>query len=307
MGLPSEWALSFFRHLEGERGLSENSIAAYQKDLEQFSVFLDKSGALIPDELDGALVRGFIYHLNRAGISRRSAGRKLSTVRTFFRYLCRENILQSNPAVHIASPKQEKSLPKFLSASEMEAILDRMEHQGGLQDLRDRAVFYLLYSSGLRVSELCSLSLGQGMSLDTGSSENELRITGKGDKERIVPVGQEAARAVAEYLAVRGSSGGMGASLFLNSRGGPLFPRAVRHLLGKFMAKLSIFKRISPHMLRHSFATHLLNNGADLRSVQEMLGHVSLSTTQMYTHVSKERVKKEYDAAHPHARKGEME
>ena len=305
MGLPEQWTVSFFRHLEGERGLSENSVLAYQKDLEQFSGYLDASGARLPEELDSALVRGFVYHLDESGITARSVSRKLSAVRTFFRFLCREGVLDSNPARHVTSPKQDKPLPRFLSASEMEAVLSGMDGWSEPGDLRDRAVFYLLYSSGLRVSELCSLTIDQALSLDAGSDQNEFRIIGKGRKERIVPVGRAAVRTVLAYLPVRGIAKDRSDALFLNSRGTALLPRAVRYLLEKLMARLSLFKRISPHTLRHTFATHLLNNGADLRSVQEMLGHASLSTTQIYTHVSRAALKKEYEKAHPHAGKGE--
>lgn len=298
MPLPEEWVRSFFSHLEGERGLSPHSLAAYRQDLEQFSAYLAEGEITVPDEFDARAVRGFIYYLDTQGIARRSIARKLSAVRTFCRYLCREGILEKNPALIVEAPGRDKPLPRFLSQAEMEpllAVLDTWDDPAGV---RDRAVFFLLYAGGLRVSELVSLTLQDGLHMGGGTL---LRIMGKGRKERMVPVGGRAAAAVHAWLRVRGTHGMPGAPLFLNSKGGPLQPRAVRYLLDKLMVRLSVHKHISPHTLRHSFATHLLDNGADLRSVQEMLGHASLSTTQVYTHVSKQSLLAVYRKAHPHA------
>jgi tyrosine recombinase XerC len=298
MPLPEAWVRSFFSHLEGERGLSPHSLLAYRKDIGQFAAYLTEGGIAVPEEFDARAVRGFIYHLDAAGIARTSIARKLSAVRTLCRYLCREGLLAKNPALSVPAPGRDKPLPRFLSQAETEPLLAAMDTWDDPAGVRDRAVFFLLYASGLRVSELVALTLQDGLHMGGGSL---LRIMGKGRKERMVPVGERAATAVHAWLRVRGTHGLPDAPLFLNSKGGPLKPRAVRYLLDKLMLRLAGHKHISPHTLRHSFATHLLDNGADLRSVQEMLGHASLSTTQVYTHVSKQSLLAVYRKAHPHA------
>jgi len=291
---------SYYDHLIAEKNLSENSLKSYSRDMEQFTDYINKEGVVSLSDIDNLIVRGFLYHLADAGTGNNSVGRKLSTLRGFFRFLCREGLLDANPAEQVHAPKKEQRLPRFIREDEMEALIKEMDHWSDSRGIRDRAVFYLLYSAGIRVSELTGLAIR-----DVDFFSNTIKVKGKGRKERIVPVGSKAMSALKQYFEIRQGKDSSKV-VFLNSKNTPLLPRAVRYLLDKLFIRLSSFRKISPHMLRHSFATHMLDNGADLRSVQELLGHASLSTTQIYTHVSKKRLKEIYDRCHPHAsKKGE--
>lgn len=285
----------FERSLTAEKNVSPHTLTGYRRDLEQFFDYCNREGITSADEIDVLLMRGFVHTLKLTGIAPRSISRKLSTLRTFFRYLCREGEMNDNPAKLLSNPRIGQRLPGFLNERETLAIAAELEELHDRAGVQLRAIFFLLYSSGLRVSELCSLTVQDGNSLYQG----HLRITGKGRKERLVPVGQKAASAVRMWLEQRGSVDDR-ASLFVNSKGEPLLPRAVRYRMSKLVQQLALQKHIAPHMLRHSFATHLLDHGADLRSVQEMLGHSSLRTTQIYTHISKQQMKDAYAKFHPH-------
>jgi integrase/recombinase XerC len=288
----------FSIYLSDERNLSPHTRAAYLRDLSEFKNFLELHGGSDKEslaKLDSLLLRRYLAELHKRN-QRTSIARKLSTLRTFFRYLVREGHLSSNPTEGLSTPKLNQYLPKTLSVDEATALMER-GYGNSLLDLRDRAIVELFYSSGLRVSELTGLDVG---SLDL--RENLVRVLGKGRKERIVPVGRKANEALHSYLEERGVPDEE-EPLFLNARGGRLTPRSVQRNLKTRLIKARIIKDISPHALRHSFATHLLDGGADLRAIQELLGHASLSTTQKYTQVSVDQLMSVYDKAHPRSKK----
>ena len=293
-----EWIDRFQQHLVVERNVSPHTCAAYLRDLAEFREFLVNHGgadtALLP-RIDHLLLRRYLTELHKRN-QRTSIARKLSALRSFFRYLVREGVLSANPAAAVATPKRSRYLPKTLSVDEATALMER-GHGATTLALRDRAFLELLYSSGLRVSELTGLDVG-GLDL----RENLVRVLGKGRKERIVPVGAKAHAALVAYLEARGTAGD-DQPLFTNHRGGRLTPRSVQRHLKTRLLKAGVLKDISPHALRHSFATHLLDGGADLRAIQELLGHASLSTTQRYTQVSVDQLMAVYDKAHPRSRK----
>ena len=288
----------FIRHLETERLLSKETVRAYSADLQDFMTYLASCGAANlshVERIDSFHIRGFLAA--RFGkIKKVSLGRKLAGLRTFFRFLVREGIMSKNPAAGIKAPKREKPLPKALSVDDLDRFFSRNPDMGK----RDLAIFELLYSSGLRVGELTSLRV---QDLDLGNGW--VRVVGKGNKERYVPVGSRAVTALQDYLPQRAflemksSQMARDRALFLNSRGGPLSSRSIRRILKMCLNIAGLARDASPHTFRHSFATHLLNAGADLRSIQELMGHSSLSTTQRYTKVDLGRLMEVYDKSHP--------
>ncbi len=288
----------FEKHLADERNLSIHTCAAYRRDLLSFCAFLERHGGADQAALgrvDSLMLRRYLAELHNQN-QRTSIARKLSSLRTFFRYLVREGVLKHNPAEGLATPKRNQYLPKTLSVDEARALMER-GHGGHLLSLRDRAILELFYSSGLRISELTGLDIG---SIDL--RERLVRVLGKGRKERIVPIGGKAYTAIIDYLEARGMPTD-DEPLFLNARGGRLTPRSIQRNLKVRLLKAGVLKDISPHALRHSFATHLLDGGADLRAIQELLGHASLSTTQKYTQVSVDQLMAVYDKAHPRSKK----
>jgi integrase/recombinase XerC len=291
----------FDRHLTDERNVSLHTRLAYLGDLEAFRLFLETLPAYSDTDsaalkrVDKIVLRRYLAQLHKTH-KKTSIGRKLAALRTFFRFLVREGVLEVNPGELVSTPRQEKYLPQTLSVDEAFALLDSVQ-QGDLLGLRNRAILETLYSCGLRVSELTGLNLA---SVDL--TEGLVRVLGKGNKERIVPIGQPAIRSLQRYLEVRGAVA-PDSPLFLNHRGGRLTPRSVQRNLKQQLLTGHIFKDATPHALRHSFATHLLNGGADLRAIQELLGHESLSTTQKYTQVSVDHLLEVYDKAHPRSRK----
>jgi len=291
----------FQRHLRVERNLSSHTCDGYLRDLQAFKVFLTETlgwpdeGLALVRRVDAIVLRRYLGQLHKSH-KKSSIGRRLAAIRTFFRYLVRENLLDSNPGEAVSTPKQEKYLPGTLSVDELFALLEGESGSDPLL-LRDRAIFELLYSCGLRVSELTGLNLEH---LDFGQAL--VRVLGKGRKERIVPVGSKALSSLQGYLAARPSAA-PDEPLFLNARGGRLTPRSIQRNLKKHLLLAGILTKATPHSLRHSFATHLLDGGADLRAIQELLGHASLSTTQKYTQVSVDHLMKVYDQAHPRGRR----
>lgn len=326
----------FLATLRVEKAASEHTIRSYQLDLDQFLAFLVTGGADVPvvggrrsgrtrphtvslespvgvsgpslDDLRAVnhlRIREYLAFLQRHQFSRRSVARKLSCIRSFFKYLVKADLMESSPVVGIHTPKLEKKLPVFLDEPEINDLLARPDRTQPL-GLRDRALLELLYGSGMRVSEVVGLDLGA-----VDFSDGWVIIFGKGRKERAVPVGSEALKALAEYqeygrpLLLRKAPveqqrlPDRRQPVFLNKLGTRLTDRSVRRILDGYIQEMARTRRVSPHALRHSFATHLLNHGADLRSVQEMLGHSSLSTTQIYTHVSTQRLREQYLGAHP--------
>ncbi len=287
--------VDFCTYLETERNVSPHTLAAYRCDLGQFAVYVlkekgEQAGAV---DVDHLLLRRYLAQLGR-NAKKSSMGRKLAAIRSFFRYLLRTGIIARNPAELIATPKKENRLPFHLDIDQVTALVEAPS-EGQKHMLRDRAILELLYSCGLRVSELTGLDIGE---LDLAGGM--VRVMGKGGKERIVPVGSRAVTAICEYLEERGEQAGTGA-LFLNTRGQRINRRSVARIVDVHVLRIAAFKRISPHVLRHTFATHMLEGGADLRAIQELLGHASLSTTQKYTHVGIDRLMEVYDKAHPKA------
>ncbi|MGF1634678.1 MAG: tyrosine recombinase XerC [Phycisphaerae bacterium] len=303
----------FLEYLKFERHFSDYTVRSYGADLVQFCQFLQgEIGAaygqsLRPTgELDarltgapGVLVREFLAYLHAQNYTKSTTARKLATLRSFYKFLIRRGEVSASPLAGIRTPKQEKRLPKCLDLEQVQRLLEA-PGDADLLAARDRAILEVLYSSGIRVSELVDMEL-----CDVDLEEGVVRIRGKGRKERLTPIGSQAIKAMERYLAFRqqtwGHVAGLSAKIFLNKHGEPLSTRSVRRKLDKYLLMVGLDPGISPHTLRHSFATHLLNNGADLRSVQELLGHQSLSTTQIYTHLTTTRMKEVYDAAHPRA------
>ena len=294
----------YINYLEAERNASPYTVRNYTTDLLDFFQFLRDKEIDSLKEVDRHVFRDYLSHLMEKGFVKASIARKLSAIRSFYRYLLREKIISVSPVATTSSPKLDRRLPSFLTQEEINRLLEAPDLSTP-QGLRDRALLELLYASGLRVSELVSLNLEQ-VNLDT----NEVRVWGKGSKERIVLMGQPAARALTAYLTqgrpeLLGEKGGN--ALFLNRYGKRIIERRVQRILEKYTNIAGIGKRVYPHMLRHTFATHLLDGGADLRVVQELLGHASLSSTQIYTHVSKSQAKKVYLSAHPMAQEKDNE
>ncbi len=297
---------TFLRSLEQERNYSPNTVAAYREDLRQFSEFLRSRTAGDEQALravDKETIRDFLGELLERRLAKRSVARKLACLKSFFHYLRRTHVLKSDPTTLVGTPKLERRLPQVLEEDAVSALM-RQPDRNTAEGTRDAAVLELFYSTGMRLGELLRLR-----SSDVDFSEGTVRVTGKGRKERIIPFGSRAADALQAYLSVRpglvraGKSGAdpKTAPLFLTVRGNPMTPKGVNTLVNTYIARVSEIKKKSPHVLRHSFATHLLNRGADLRAVKELLGHESLSTTQIYTHVGIDRLVAVYRQAHPKA------
>jgi integrase/recombinase XerC len=287
---------AFLRHLERERNASPNTIRAYAEDLAQFTDYLRRELGREPrpEDTDHLAIRGFLAELHRRGLAKSSAARKLAGLRTFFRYLCREGRLETNPARLLATPRRDKRIPAVLDEAQVQALLDMPGD--GLEATRGRAILELLYATGIRCAELVSLDVGE---VDLGA--RMVRVLGKGRKERVVLFGHRAAETLRAWLAERRRLPPKTDALFLNARGGRLTDRSVRALVARRVKQAALRRRCSPHTLRHSFATHLLTRGADLRAIQELLGHASLSTTQRYTHVDTRHLVEVYKKTHPRA------
>ena len=289
----------FRNYLSSERNYSQHTVKAYLTDVNEFQKVL-KQKSVLPDgkvnlpELDDAAVRtyvGWLYTRN----SKVSISRKIASIRTFYEYLSRIGVIKNNLAKHVPTPQGEKRLPVFLTVDEAVKLIETPGTETPLR-ARDSAIMELLYSSGLRVSELTGINITD-LDLKSGS----VKVLGKGSNERVCPIGSKALESLEKYLYGRLDLKPKGDQLFVNSRGGRLTSRSVDRIIKKYGAQAGIPKSISPHVLRHSFATHLLGGGADLRAIQEMLGHKSLSTTQRYTHTSIEKLMEIYDKTHPRA------
>ena len=279
----------FFSYLEIEKNSSTHTILNYRIDLEEFSAFLGKTPlekVAYPD------LRRFLAQLKTRNLKPRTLARKLSALRSFFKFLQRENIIQSNPAKLLVTPKLDKPLPHFMSEQETVQLIEAPK-AGKRSSLRDKAIFETLYSTGIRVSELVGLNMD-----DVDFISNIIKVSGKGKKERMVPIGEQALNALKNYLDERPPQQKF---VFANKNNTRLGDRSVRNIINKYILEQAMAQHVTPHMFRHSFATHLLDHGADLRSVQELLGHTNLSTTQIYTHLTTDKLKKVYDKAHPRA------
>lgn len=291
----------FFVYLTVEKGASAHTLRAYRQDIEQFFTYLKRAGRKI-NQVDQLFLRRYLAYLQTLNYSRSTVIRKISTLRTLFKFLLRENYLSANPAAILTTPKLKKRLPRSLEFDLVKALLAAPDSNSA-RGQRDRAILETLYGTGIRVGELVALNLA---SIDF--SLGEIRVFGKGAKERIVPINRPSLEAIGKYLSSarpellrRGDKPEAKGALFINSRGSRLSDGGVRRMVNKYVRKISLERKVSPHTLRHSFATHLLEAGADLRAIQELLGHVDLSSTQIYTHLSKARLKEIYLRAHPRA------
>lgn len=292
-GIVSAAVSSFLNYCKVEKGLAENTLDAYRRDLEHFAGH--SAGNSIPGV---ETLRGYLDSLPAAGLSHRSIARRLAALRSFYRFLLTEGRISEDPTEHIGSPRQWRTIPKFLNREEIDRLLGAPD-AGRPTGLRDRAMLQALYATGVRVTELCRLRTAD-LDLDLGV----VRTVGKGSKHRMIPVGRTAIAAVREYLGsgrdilLRGRASEF---LFVTSRGTAMTRQAFWKLLIQYGKQVGIFRRLTPHVIRHSFATHLLEGGADLRSVQTMLGHSDISTTQIYTHVVRSRLRNTVDSHHPRA------
>lgn len=288
----------YLSYLENERNYSQHTIISYANDLAQYFSFLKNE---FPDlierhnDTDTGVIRVFLGMLLDSGISKKSVVRKLSTLRSFYKFLVRKKIVKNNPALNIVTPKLEKKLPQFIDKDSMLKILARPD-MTSFVGARDSAILELFYGSGIRRAELLGLTLG-----DIDERNQTIKVTGKGNKQRIIPFTKSAKQSIAQYLEFRKAFNLTENILFLTEKGTRLTPSKVNTLVGKYLSENTELQKKSPHVLRHSFATHLLDNGADILAVKELLGHESLSTTQIYTHITVERLKKIYQQAHPKA------
>ncbi|MBN1283482.1 MAG: tyrosine recombinase XerC [Proteobacteria bacterium] len=295
---------SFFNYLKHERDVSPHTSKNYLVDMQQFLAYLEgrypgisASGEAYIGKLDASIIRDFMSKMWNDW-SPSSMARKLASLRTFFNYCIKKGMIEVNPAKEVATPKIPKRVPKFLTVDEVFALLDSAADEGAL-GIRDRAILELLYASGLRVSELVGLDID-----DVDLKAQTVRVMGKGRKERIVPMGEKACASLVNYLEKRkalADDRGQEKAFFVNRHGGRLTARSIERLIAKYMRRCGVQKTVTPHVLRHTFATHLLGAGADMRGIQELLGHSSLSTTQKYTHVGIENLMRAYDQSHPKA------
>jgi integrase/recombinase XerC len=295
----------FKSYLIAEKNASAHTVSSYLIDLHQFVQFLRESGhgeaqdTLHPKDIDRLAVRSFLGYLYENSTSGATMARKLSTLSSFFKFLCREGYVETNVAKSVPSPKKEQRLPSYLSVDDIFRLLDLPERKS-LLGARDGAILELFYSTGIRISELTGILMQ-----DLHLAERMVKVRGKGKKERLLPLGQKSADALEDYILHRDKQIAKlrpaPEQLFLNYRGLGISVRGVRKILEKYIRQNNFSGKISPHSLRHSFATHMLDAGADLRSIQEMLGHSSLSTTQKYTHLTIDRLTEAYDKAHPRA------
>ncbi len=292
---------AFQRYLQIERNASVLTVKSYAEDFGSLLEFFSAHVGVVPQpsEITIAQLRAYVAYLHECQYARSTIARRLACLRSFFRYCCREGLTEHNPAKALRTPRAGRKLPHFLTTEQIAKLLEAPP-ANQTEGLRDRAMLESMYSAGLRVSELVGLNVA-----DWDRDANIFRVLGKGKKERIAPVGSYAAKALDHWLQVRKPAATAGPSdqsaLFLNRFGKRLSDRSVRRMIDKYLLQTGLERITSPHTLRHSFATHLLDGGADLRSVQELLGHQSLTTTQIYTHVSTRRLRETYEKAHPHA------
>ena len=298
----------FDNYLAAIKNASLHTRRSYRSDLNNFVVFLKEheeriwnSGAVDLNAVNPIVIRDYLAYLHKKN-ARSTIARKLAALKSFFKFLVKEGLVNSHPAHPLSTPRKEQHIPTFLSVDEMFALIDQPESKSVL-GCRDRAILELMYSSGLRVGEVVGLNIE-----DVDLDKSFVKVKGKGNKERVVPVGSKADEAIRAYAGIRSTlltarKENAPAALFLNNRGGRLTARSIGRMIDRYAARLSVFRPVHPHAIRHTFATHLLDAGADLRAIQELLGHSSLSTTQKYTHASVDRLMEVYDKAHPRAKR----
>ena len=285
----------FSAYLRHERNASPHTISSYRIDLTQLADYLDAKKIRL-SQVDNVVLRGFLVELYRKSLAKTSAARKLAAIRSFFQFCLKRHWIEDNPAKIVATPKLDKTVPSFLSEDEMEKFLEIPPSDATL-GIRDRAILEVFYATGIRVGELVGINL-ENLSLD----EKMIRVRGKGKKERLVPFGRKAAESLADYFRLRPAllkKNLNESALFLNYQGARITSRSVQRLVAKYIRRAALRRKISPHSLRHSFASHLLSRGADLRVIQELLGHESLATTQKYTHVDLKQMLDVYRKSHP--------
>jgi len=294
MNILSYYIEKFLNYLKVEKNYSEHTVINYNIDLKDFLNFIQSNFKENIDikNIDYFLLRKFLGYLTEKNLNKKTLSRKISTLKSFFKFMIREGYINNNPASSLIYPRIDKSLPKFLTEEEIKKILDLPKDD--FCGLRDKAILEFLYSTGARVSEMVSLKISD-IDLISGIA----KVMGKGRKERLLPLGEPAILSIKKYLDLRKDNSPY---FLVNKNGKPLTDRGVRYILYKYIKKYALSFKISPHIFRHSFATHLLNRGADLRSVQELLGHSSISTTQVYTHLTIDSLKKVYEKAHPRAK-----
>jgi len=282
----------FLNYLTIEKNYSNHTITNYRIDLKGFEAFLATNAPKDIKEIDYFALRKFLSLLSEKNLNKRTVSRKISTLKSFFKFMVREETLKNNPADSLIYPRLDKNLPVFLTEEQVVKILD-LPKDDSLLGLRDKSILEVLYSTGARVSELANLKIN-----DVDLISAIIKVMGKGRKERLLPLGEPALLSLKKYLDKRTDKN---PSLFINRNNGSLTDRGIRLIVDKYMLQAAMNLKVSPHTFRHSFATHLLNRGADLRSVQELLGHSSIATTQVYTHLTIDTLKKVYDKAHPRA------
>jgi integrase/recombinase XerC len=295
-----DWLDRFLEHLDTERNLSDHTLRAYSTDIVEFSRLSDGGAELRPGDVDHLMLRAYLAKLREASRSRSTIARKLASLRSFFRFLVREEVVEDNPAADLRTPRRERRLPAVMDETQVRALIEQPDTSTFL-GLRDRAILEILYSTGMRASELVGANLD-----DVDLIGEVIRVRGKRKKERLAHLGRYAVVALEDYLEQRRLEPRAPffdkRALLLNRFGKRLSDRSLRRVLNKYFKQAGLRLHVTPHTLRHTFATHLVDHGADLRSVQELLGHENLGTTQIYTHVSAERLKKVYEKAHPRAK-----
>lgn len=293
-----DWVNRFLSHLLYEKGCSKHTIVSYQNDLTEFLKYLVEKKIDKPSQVEYKTLYRFIVSLGDAGLKASSIERKVASLKSLFKFLLRNDAVKTNPAALVSSPKKEKRLPVILEKEEVLALIQSIPESDALA-VRDKTMLMLLYASGIRVSELTGLDFR-----NTDLKSGVLNVVGKGNRERIVPIGDKAKKMLGAWMTWRREldrPGGDKRALFLTKSGKRMQDRMVRYILNKYLAEMSVQKHVSPHTLRHTFATHMLQNGAGIRVIQEILGHSSLSTTQIYTHLTVDKLKESYDEHHPHA------
>lgn len=290
---------TFLKYLEFEKRFSPHTLTAYKGDLAQFNDFISSTYELTEaKEVTPQHIRAWMVQLMQEGVSTRSVNRKLSSLKTFFKFLKKRGQLEINPMSKIIAPKSGKRLPVFVNKDQIELLFDNVDFAEGFDGIRDKTILELLYATGMRRSELIGLKVK-----DISFESNFIKVNGKGNKERLIPMSRKIEKVLKEYLKEREETFPDRVNLFLTGKGKPLYPKLVYNLVKKYLSAVTTLEQRSPHVMRHTFATHLSDNGADLNAIKELLGHSSLAATQVYTHNSIEKLKKVYEQAHPNAKR----
>jgi integrase/recombinase XerC len=286
----------FLQYIQYIRQYSPHTVQSYKKDLEQFCVFCNYAQDEHESVIDHRQIRNWIIELMETGHSARSVNRKISALKTYFRYLMKEGIVTSNPVNKVLSPRSEKKLPAFVKENEMDHLLDDTGFEGGYAGIRNRTIIETFYNTGIRISELINLKVS-----DIDFSRETIKVLGKRNKERIIPVSRLFSEVLRQYSEARISMGTSGEWFFVTAKGAKMYPRLVYRIVRNYLTLVTTSDKKSPHVLRHTFATHMLNHGADLNAIKELLGHANLSATEVYTHNTFEKLKSVYKQAHPRA------